>query len=71
MSHVVLSFKIKYNDQKLLDSLEEEAGIFVPFLVCKEGGGELNCVHWVIKKKKKKKKKVRKGVADQRAVYSF
>jgi hypothetical protein len=30
----------------------------------------LNCEHWVIKKKKKKKR-VGKGVADQRAVYSF
>ena len=39
VSHVVLGLKTKYNDQKLLDSLEEDAGIVVPFLFCKEGGG--------------------------------
>jgi hypothetical protein len=39
VSHVVLGLKTKYNDQKLLDSLEEDAGIVVPLLFCKEGGG--------------------------------
>ena len=39
VSHVVLGLKTKYNDQKLLDSLEEDAEIVLPFLVCKEWGG--------------------------------
>ena len=39
MPYVVLGLKTKYNDEKLLDSLEEDAGIVVPFLVCKEWGG--------------------------------
>jgi hypothetical protein len=39
VSHVVLGLKTKYKDQKLLDSVKEDAGIFGLFWSGKRGGG--------------------------------